>query len=174
MASSIANLLSVDAGAAPSLCIASYKAFAVGDKNTGTRREKLFVILKHKITTGHMFPHCAHPIEMFLASRHTACLCSQTAADNPLDLLALPAQHRHKNTTIRDACMYCKNEMTLLSRTSFEICMSRIMNTHEAKMFHWNTSDLDFALNHLRCADHFVEFQQILNCRCLFRFCELK
>ena len=34
------------------------------------------------------------------------------------------------------------------------------MNTHEAKMFHWNTSDLGFALNHLRCAEHFVEFQQ--------------
>ena len=24
------------------------------------------------------------------------------------------------------------------------------MNTHEAKMFHWNTSDLDLTLNHLR------------------------
>ena len=54
------------------------KAFAVGDKNTGTRREKLLVILNHKITTGRLFPHCAHPIEMFLAGRHTACLCSQT------------------------------------------------------------------------------------------------
>ena len=109
MASSIANLLSVDAGAAPLFVYCVVQAFAVGDKNTGTRREKLFVILKHKFTTGHLLP-----VEMFLASRHTACLCSQqTAADNPLDL-ALPAQHRHRNATIRDACMYCKNEMTLL------------------------------------------------------------
>ena len=43
--------------------------------------------------------------------------------------------------------------------------MGRIMNTHEARMFHWNTPDLDFALNQLRCGNHFVEFQQILNCR---------
>ena len=90
------------------------QTFAVGEKNTVTRREKLFAILKHKFTTGHLLPYCAHPVDMCLASRQTACLCSQTAADNPLDLLALPAQHRHKNATIRDVCMYCKNEMTLL------------------------------------------------------------
>ena len=51
------------------------------------------------------------------------------------------------------------------------------MNTHEAKMFYWNTYDLDFALNHLRCVNHFVEFQQILNYRwrlCSTQFCQLK
>ena len=31
-------------------------------------------------------------------------LCSEAAADNPLDLLALPAQHRHRNTFVVLAC----------------------------------------------------------------------
>ena len=66
------------------------KALAVGDKNAGTSLEELLIILEHKFTAGHLFPHRAHPTEMFLTGRHTACLCSQTAADNPLDLLALP------------------------------------------------------------------------------------
>ena len=96
----------------PVYCIV--KAFAVGDKNAGTSREELLISLEHKFTAGHLFPHCAHPIEMFLASRRTACLCSQTAADNPLDLLALPAQYRHKYTTIRNTYMYCKDQMALL------------------------------------------------------------
>ena len=69
----------------------------------------------------------------------------------------LPAQHRHRNATIRDACTRAVTHL-------FKNCMSRIMNTNEAMMFHWNTPGLDLTLNHLRCADHFVEFQQILNC----------
>ena len=90
------------------------KALAVGDKNAGTSREELLTILEHKFTAGHLFPHRAHPIEMFLTSRHTACLRSQTTADNPLDLLALSAQYRLRHTTIRNACMHGKDEMALL------------------------------------------------------------
>ena len=90
MASSIANILSVDAGAAPSLCIASYRLLQSVTRILATRREKLFVILKHKFTTGHSFQQsCAIPSRCS-CSRHAVCLCSQTAADNPLDFLALP------------------------------------------------------------------------------------
>ena len=92
MASSNVNLLSVNAGAVSFLVYCIVKAFAVGDKNTGRSREELLMILEQKFTGGHLFPHRPHPIEMLLAGRHAACLCSQTAADNPLGILALPPQ----------------------------------------------------------------------------------
>ena len=118
MASSIANLF-VNCIVIP---------LAVGDKNAGPSLQELFVVLEHKFTADHLFLRCAHPINMFLTGRHTACLCSQTAADTLS--ICLLCQLDTETGTRQSVILACTAEIKWPC-SIFKVCMSRIMNTHK-------------------------------------------